>query len=246
MGHRTPKDSDSTMTPPSLSLPTTPYDISHLSTELNPSKLFDQALALVALHGTNTLMAKLDVKHAFHLCPVSLADHELLGIEWKGQFYDLCLPFGLCSSPYFFNRLADAAKWILQSNYHIHHLMHYLDNDFTVSPSNCANTIQTIIYLASSLDIPLVPDKLEGPTTCLAFLRILIDNTYMETPLPAEKLEELLAELQSWSFATLLTYALQQRFPIIISQRMWKLVSSHLEWPCDNTRHFLVHQTWNS
>lgn len=94
--------------------------------------------------------------------------------------------------------------------------------------------------------IPLVPDKLEGPTTCLAFLRILIDNTYMETPLPAEKLEELLAELQSWSFATLLTYALQQRFPIIISQRMWKLVSSHLEWPCDNTRHFLVHQTWNS
>ena len=30
---------------------------------------FDRALALVARHGTNALMAKLDIKHAFRLCP---------------------------------------------------------------------------------------------------------------------------------------------------------------------------------
>lgn len=47
---------------------------------------FDQALALVALHGKNTLIAKFDIKHAFRLCPVHLADHELVGIHWNSQY----------------------------------------------------------------------------------------------------------------------------------------------------------------
>ena len=42
-----------------------------------------------------------DIKHAFRLCPICLEDRELLGIHWNGHFYvDLCLPFGLRSSPY--------------------------------------------------------------------------------------------------------------------------------------------------
>lgn len=62
---------------------------------------FDQGLTLVARHGKNALMAKLDIKHAFRLCPVRLEDRELLGIHWQGNFYiDLRLPFGLRSSPY--------------------------------------------------------------------------------------------------------------------------------------------------
>ena len=146
---------------------------------------FDQALALVSFHGRNALMAKLDIKHAFRLCPVRLADRELLGIHWNGQFYvDLRLPFGLRSSPYLFNRLADAFEWILKNNYHIHDLMHYLDDYFTVGPSLsaiCAANTQTIVHVASRLGIPLAPDKLEGPTTRLVFLGILIDTTCMET-----------------------------------------------------------------
>jgi len=42
---------------------------------------FDQALALVAQHGQKALMAKLDIKHAFPLCPVYPADLELVGIH---------------------------------------------------------------------------------------------------------------------------------------------------------------------
>ena len=112
---------------------------------------FDQALTLVARYGTNTLMAKLDIKSAFRLCPVCLEECELLGIHWQGQFYvDLRLPFGLRSSPL---------------------------------PQG----------------IPLAPNKLEGPTTRLTFLGILIDSSCMETSLPDDKLQELLTELQSWS-----------------------------------------------
>ena len=164
---------------------------------------FDHALTLVARHGQNALMAKLDIKHAFRLCPIRLEDRELLGIHWNDHFYvDLRLPFGLRSSPYLFNRLADAFQWILIHNYHIHDLMHYLDDYFTVGPANsslCANNVFTIVHVASDLGMPLVPDKLEGPTTSLVFLGITIDTIRMGTSLPADKLCGLLVELQSLS-----------------------------------------------
>ena len=81
---------------------------------------FDEALTLVARYGQKALMAKLDIKHTFRLCPVRLEDRELLGIHWQGKFYiDLPLPFGLRCSPYLFNRLADAFERILKNNYRI-------------------------------------------------------------------------------------------------------------------------------
>ena len=97
---------------------------------------FDEALILVACYGQNALMAKLDIKHAFRLCPVRLEDRELLGIHWQGKFYiDLRLPFGLRSSPYLFNCLADAFEWLLKNNYRIQDLMHYLDDYLMVGPA---------------------------------------------------------------------------------------------------------------
>ena len=56
---------------------------------------FNQALALVSSFGTGVLMAKLDLKHAFRLCPVFPCDWHL-SMHGQGKLYvDLCLPFGL-------------------------------------------------------------------------------------------------------------------------------------------------------
>ena len=33
--------------------------------------------------GRGALMAKIDIKSAFRLCPVHPADHHLLGMKWK-------------------------------------------------------------------------------------------------------------------------------------------------------------------
>ena len=145
---------------------------------------FDEALTLVARYGQKALMAKLDIKHAFRLCPVRLKDRELLGIHWQGKFYiDLRLPFGLRSSAYLFNRLADAFEWILKNNYRFLDLMHYVDDYFTVGPAHssvCAHNVKTILHVASQVGIPLAHNKLEGPTTRLVFLGILIDTNSME------------------------------------------------------------------
>ena len=163
---------------------------------------FDQALALVAWHGQNAVMAKLDIKQAFRLCPVHPADLELLGIHWEGQYHiNLRLPFGLHSSPYLFNCLADAFEWILKNNYMLTDLIHYLDDYFTMAPPNsktCADDVNITIHMVSHFVIPLAPEKLEGPTTSLVFLGILIDTNRMETALTEDKLKELLAELQCW------------------------------------------------
>lgn len=164
---------------------------------------FDHALALVSSFGTGALVAKLDLKHAFCLCPVSPSDWDLLGMHWQGKFYvDLHLPFGLRSSPFLFNRLADASEWILKNNYAIPTLMHYLDDYFTVGPPSspqCASQVDIMVKTANRLGIPLAPDKLEGPTSHLVFLGILVDSNLMECSLPPDKLSELVAELHTWS-----------------------------------------------
>ena len=51
-------------------------------------------------------MAKLDVKHAFRLCPVRPEEWGLLCFTWLGSFYfDSRLPFGVRSSPFIFRTL---------------------------------------------------------------------------------------------------------------------------------------------
>ncbi len=69
----------------------------------------DDAINMLHRFGPGALMAKADLKSAFRLCPVHPHDWPLLGIQWRTQFFiDKCLPFGLRSSPYLFNLVADA------------------------------------------------------------------------------------------------------------------------------------------
>ena len=69
---------------------------------------FDDAVALVLAMGKEAFMAKLDIRHAFRLCPVRPDQWGLLEYCWQGQFFvDTRLPFGSRSSPFIFNTFAD-------------------------------------------------------------------------------------------------------------------------------------------
>ena len=93
---------------------------------------FDQALALVSSFGTGALMVKLDLKHAFRLCPVFPSDVTYLAcIGRENSMWIFAYLSVYRSSPFLFNRLADAFEWILKNNYAIQALMHYLDDYFT-------------------------------------------------------------------------------------------------------------------
>ena len=60
---------------------------------------FDDAVTMVQHLGKGALMAKIDIKHAFRICPVRPEDYEVLGTFWEGLYFvELRLPFGLRSS----------------------------------------------------------------------------------------------------------------------------------------------------
>ena len=139
------------------------------------------------------LLAKLDVKSAFCLLPVHVADRHLLAMRWNNQIYfDTCLPFGLRSAPKLFNVLADLLSWILMQH-GISPLVHYLDDFLTMGPADstiCHDNFSTIQRFYQELGIPLASDKLVGPSHSLTFLflGIELDTVRMEARLPEDKL----------------------------------------------------------
>lgn len=165
-------------------------------------RTIDDAVKLVHKYGAGALMAKIDIKSAFRTIPVCYEDRELLGIFWREKFYvDRCLPFGLRSAPFIFNQYADALEWILQHNYNITDIIHYLDDFLLVGPpisKQCGQALAKMLKVCSQLGFPIALEKLEGPTAILTFLGILIDTTKMELRLPPDKLESLLQLLQQW------------------------------------------------
>jgi len=56
---------------------------------------FDDVVNIVQTMGKGCFMAKIDVKHAFRICPVNPLDWGLLGFCWRNLFFfDTRLPFG--------------------------------------------------------------------------------------------------------------------------------------------------------
>ena len=163
---------------------------------------FDSAVNIVAKLGQGALLAKLDVKSAFRICPVHPSDWHLLGFSFCDYYFvDLCLPFGLRSSVNRFTQLADTLSWILQNNYNITNVSHYLDNFFLAAPPGsalCRNNMEITKSLFERLGVPLAPEKIVGPTTTLVYLGIEIDAENMLLRLPEDKLKPLLSLLQEW------------------------------------------------
>lgn len=161
----------------------------------------DTAIEHILTSGNGSRLAKIDIRNAFRLLPVHPADRHMLGMSWNNQTYiDTCLPFGLRSAPKLFNILADLLSWILQSK-GVSPLLHYLDDFLTMGPpssTTCAENLTTIKEVCLQLGIPLAVDKVEGPSTSLTFLGIVLDTERMEARLPEEKLSRIRLQLTAW------------------------------------------------
>ena len=171
---------------------------------LHYSAVYD-AMDTVMQLGRGALMAKVDIKSAFRLCPVHSSDHHLLGMKWRGQYLlDRVLPFGLRSAPFIFNCLAEAIEWVARQE-GVPHIHHYLD-DFFIAGAPCANEcadhLDTLTSLCNHLGVPLAEEKLEESTTCLEYLGILLDSIALEARLPTDKLENIHQALHRWSSRT--------------------------------------------
>ena len=112
-------------------------------------------------------------------------------MEWKGSlFVDICLPFGLRSALRLFNILADLAAWVMRQQ-GVLCLMHYLDDLLMMGPPGldaCQHNLNIITSICATLGIPLASEKVEGISTILTFLGIILDTETIEACLPQDKL----------------------------------------------------------
>lgn len=162
---------------------------------------FDEAVSLVRAFGRGCFMGKVDIKHAFRLCPVHPLDWPLLGFSWLDRFFfDTRLPFGSRSSPFIFNAFADALCWILSNKLGLSGIVHYLDDFFVVAGSReeCQEKLNTVLKLFATLGVPVAEDKLEGPGQVITYLGIEIDAVQRRIRLPSEKLASLLVSVEAW------------------------------------------------
>ena len=116
-------------------------------------------------------------------------------------YVDTCLPFGLHSAPSIFNRLASAIHWILQNNYNVHHLLHYLDDFLTAGPAGspeCQHNLDSMIQVCNRINAPIKPEKVAQHTTQITFLGIQIDTMTMTVSITKERKLSILDELQSF------------------------------------------------
>ena len=146
-------------------------------------------------------MAKIDIRHAFRICPVRKSQWALLCYWWQGAFFvDTRLPFGSRNSPYIFIALAELLLWILIHVMGISHCIHYLDDYFcaSVTQGQCQRDMRTLMATCDDLGVPLAPDKIIGPTRTIAYLGIQIDTERMMVSLPAEKYAKLAVPLRTW------------------------------------------------
>ena len=156
---------------------------------------------MIASHGKGALLAKVDLKHTFHQCPVCSADWPLLGYTWEDKYYfDVRLPFGLRSAPALFNMLADAIHWICLAR-GVGDLEHYLDDYITAGPLDsdvCLARMFTILGVCTDIGMLVSADKVLGPSNQLPILGVEFDTVRQEMRLPAEKLLEYSATVSTW------------------------------------------------
>jgi hypothetical protein len=163
----------------------------------------DDIINAVMELGRGALIAKFDIQNAYRIVPIHPDDRHLLGMQWRDQFYvDMTLPFGLRSAPYIFTSIADLVEWSLKQNHGVGSLEHYLDDFHTLGPPNsviCQQNLDTCVQLCKEWGIPLHPDKLEGPSTCITVLGIEIDTVKLQARLPKEKFDLIMSLLMAWS-----------------------------------------------
>ena len=128
---------------------------------------FDDAIQIIRHLGQGAFMGKIDIKHAFRVCPVRPSQCPLLCFRWKGCFYtDTRLPFGSRSSPFILNTFAHAVAWMALTVMGIRYLIHYLDDYFLAqwSRTRCAHDMELFLELCKCLGVPIAEDKLIGPS----------------------------------------------------------------------------------
>ena len=159
----------------------------------------ENAAEIITGLGRQAQLTKVDIKSAYQIITVHPEDQLLLGMLWEEKlFIDAALPFGLRSAPRIFSAVANVLEWRAEG---VDQVLHYLDDFLIIAPavSQKGNIVLSrMLSLFKRLRVPVAPEKIEGPVTCLTLLSIELDTENLILWLPEEKLIVLKEMVQEW------------------------------------------------
>ena len=138
-------------------------------------------------------LAKVDIKSAFRLLTIAQSHFPLMGLKFDEKYYiDLFLPMGSRSSCRIFEEFSNAVPHIVHTHGNVPHVINYL-NDYLLigqSQSHTSNNLSAFKSIASPINLPLAPEKIEGPAAILTFLGIELNCDQLMSRLPQDKIDK--------------------------------------------------------
>ena len=148
--------------------------------------------------GPKAMGYKRDLDRAFKQIGISPNDWPLLGLIWQGLiYYDKTAVMGGRSCPYMCQRLSSFVRHImLDLSYN---LFNYVDDFMGIEEmQKIWHSYHTLGNLLRDLGIKESVKKAVAPTHIIEFLGVLFDMLRMTISITPQRMEEILAELQTW------------------------------------------------
>lgn len=156
----------------------------------------DDAISLIKKSGRGSALAKTDIKSAFRIIPVHPSDYQLLGFQWKGNWYvDRCLPMGCSSSCRIFEEFSSSLEWIARHKLGIENIIHIVDDFLIIDQSlfYCGSQLALFLDLSNELGVPIAHEKTARLCHALSFAGIELDCLAFEARLPQEAIQKCLS-----------------------------------------------------
>ena len=150
--------------------------------------------------GPSAEIFKVDISRAFRHIRIDPGDIDLLGLQHRGKLYlDLSLPFGYRLGAFFFSKISDAVRFIMNKNGH-NALLNYIDDlIYCGLPSNIGHSYQFLLDLLQDLGLDISLKKLCPPSTKVICLGIMFDTVNRTISIPDSKLQEICQMCNLWS-----------------------------------------------
>ena len=175
--------------------------------------------------------AKVDLRSAYRSVKLHPSNFAFTGLSWNFSgddeptyVFDTRLPFGSSLAPKIFHRLTQAVKHMLA--HRGYDKVAYL-NDFYIHETTfqrCMAAVHTLVQLLRSLGFAINWKKIEGPSTRITFLGIVIDSESFTLELPDDKMYEFRVLLQH--------FATKRRAGLCHLRQL----AGHLNWACQVVR----------
>ena len=154
----------------------------------------------IKLISPGDFLASIDLQDGYFSVPVHRSSQKFLKFKFENEYFKfICLPFGLCTSPFIFTKILKPVLKYLRGRGFLS--VAYLDDLLCIAGSfeECVKNVSETIHLLQSLGFTVNFKKSKLiPTRICKYLGFILDTNKSILSLTGEKKENLLKHLKSF------------------------------------------------